>query len=161
MSFADAIPSEDLILARLVCSKLAKVMHGTLSVGMATLESSSPTSFLNNRDKRPLGFIEVLRSIGVNPGCTAEREMLREAADQLSELVSRFHSIFLELTRWQSMSPQNVRETADRLAEAYAQFCRSLGMFCSQLGIDSAYTDQGVAGREWILQCLTTLKAAS
>jgi hypothetical protein len=142
MGLTDALPPDELLLARLTASKLARVMHGLLSVGTAALEMESPAAFLAGREKAPLGFLEVLRCIGVRPGHADKVELLRERVGELSELGSRCHGLLLELARWRDLAPQEVRAAVDRLGETYAQFCRRLGLFCSLLGVEADYSGQ-------------------
>src|SRR5262245_42979363 len=63
-----AVPEDELRLARLTASKLARVLHGLLSVGTGALELERPADFLAGREQTPLGFLEVLRCTGVRAG---------------------------------------------------------------------------------------------
>ncbi len=102
MNLAHAIPEDDLLLARLVSSKLASVLHGIVSVGVAALELDSPADFLTGKDRVVLGFLEVLRCIGVRPGHADKVELLRQHVNQLADLAVQFHSCFLELAHWRT-----------------------------------------------------------
>ena len=82
MNLTHAIPEVELLLARLTTTKLAKVMHGFLSVGSASLEMASPSDFLTGREKTPLGFLAVLRCIGVNVHNVDKLPLLRQQVDQ-------------------------------------------------------------------------------
>jgi hypothetical protein len=158
MNLAHALPQDELLLAQLTASKLAKVMHGLMSVGTGSLEMASPTDFLSGRDKVPLGFLEVLRCIGVKPGHTDKIEVLRQQVDQLSELTSRFYTVFMELAHWRSMSREDVRQTADRLVVSYTEYLQRLGAFCSMLGMDPDYSAKAQIGRFGIDSFLRTLE---
>jgi hypothetical protein len=157
MNLSNAIPPDDLVLARLVCSKLAGVMNGIVSVGTATLELESPTDFLVGKDKVILGFLEVLRYVAVKPGHADKVELLRQQVDQLSERAVLFHHHFLELAHWRGMSPENVRAAAGRLTATYTDFFRALGAFCSLLGIDSDYSSKVQQGKRRVDEFLQTL----
>jgi hypothetical protein len=157
MNLADAIPQDDLLLARLVCSKLAKVVNGIVSVGAATLELESPTDFLAGKDKIVLGFLEVLRCIGVKPGHADKVELLRRQADQLSELAVLFHSRFMELTRWRAMSPEAICETVGRFSAVYGDFFQALEAFSSLLGMDDDYSSTAQQGKRRVGELLQTL----
>jgi hypothetical protein len=161
MSIANAIPQDDLLLARLVSSKLASVMHGIVSVGVATLELNSPTDFLTGKDRVILGFLEVLRCIGVQPGHADKVELLRQQVNQLSELAVGFHGRFMELAQWRTMPTTAVHETAHRLSELYTDFLRSLGAFTSLFGLDSDYTSKAQQGRNRVNEFLQTLKRSA
>ena len=142
MNLTDALLEEELLLARLTASKLAKVMHGIMSVGTASLEMECPTDFLTGREKTPLGFLEVLRCIGVKAEQVDQVPVLRQQVHQLAELTTRFHGLFMELAHWRNMSPQEVSATVDRLGDCYSQFCQQLGDFCCLLGMDADYSAQ-------------------
>jgi hypothetical protein len=146
MDLAHAISEDDLLLAQLTASKLGKVMHGIMSVGVASLEMPSPTDFLSGKDKVLLGFLEVLRTIGLKPGHTDKIEMLRQQVNQLSDLTRRFHNRFLEIARWRTMSSEDIQATVDHLSECYSQLCQSLGAFCSLFGKRSDYSEQARQG---------------
>src|SRR5947209_8758843 len=100
MNVSAAVPHDELLLAQLVSAKLARVINGMLSVGLATLELDSPTAFLSGKDKVLLGFIEVLRCVAVKPGNAEAIEVLRRQTHQLSDLAIRFCNLFTELARW-------------------------------------------------------------
>jgi hypothetical protein len=142
MDLTDAFPENELRLARLTASKLAKVMHGLMSVGTASLGFDPPSEFLVGREKTPLGFLEVLACIGVNPGHADKIPLLREQIDQLAILVKRFHSLFIELTQWRKMPPQLICTTVESLNDCYSRFCQLLGDFCKILGMDADYSQQ-------------------
>lgn len=148
MNLTQAIPQDELLLARLTASKLAKLMHGLLSVGSASLELDSPSDFLAGRERTPLGFLEVLRCTGVNVEHVDKVQLLREQVDQLCELTRQFHGLFMELAHWRTMSVQDTRASVDAVADSYTQFCRRLGDFCSQLGMDADFTAQAQLDRE-------------
>jgi hypothetical protein len=157
MNLADAIPPDDLLLARLVTSKLASVAHGILSVGVAALELDSPADFLTGKDRVILGFLEVLRCIGVRPGHADKIELLREPVNQLAEQVVEFHSSFLDLARWRTMPSAAILETAERLAVLYTDFLGSLAAFSALLGLDSDFTGRAQQGRNRVDEFLRTL----
>lgn len=102
----------------------------------------SPADFLAGRDKTPLGFLEVLKCIGVKPGHADKIPLLRQKVDELTNLTERFHANFMELSQWRTISPQDVRETVDRLSEMYTAFCILLGAFCTTLGMEEEYSQQ-------------------
>ncbi len=141
MNLTQAIHPDDLLLARLTSAKLAKIMHGLLSVGTTALNLDSPADFLTDRLNTPLAFLEVLRWTG---GTTA----FREQVDQLSDLVRQFRTVFLELAGWPGLSMPNVRLLLDRLGDVYIRFCQLLGVFCSALGMDSDYSAHAQKGRD-------------
>lgn len=147
MNLTDALPPEELVLARLTTDKLAKVMHGLWSVGTASLELDSPADFLAGREKTPLGFLEVLRCIGVRPGHAGAIELLRERVGELSDGVDRIHAGLMELAGWRSTSPQMVDAEVERLADEYVRFCDRLESFGSLLGMEANYADQARGGR--------------
>jgi hypothetical protein len=157
MNLTHALPQDELLLARLTASKLAKIMHGLLSVGSASLSMESPTDFLTGREKTPFGFLEVLRCIGVYAEHIDVVQLLRQQVDQLSDLTRQFHTLFMELARWRTMSIQDVRALVDRLGDTYSQFCQLLGVFCSQLGMDSDYSDQAQQDRNYLEAVIQTV----
>jgi hypothetical protein len=147
MDVSNALPEQELLLARLTASKLGKVMNGLMSVGTTTLELESPADFLTHRDRTPLGFLEVLGCIGVKPGHADLIPLLRERVEELAAIVAQFHRLFMELTNWRSMPPRTAGATVERLADQYAQFCERLGAFCAMLGMDSDFSQQALQGR--------------
>jgi len=142
MDLTDALPRNELLLAQLTTDKLGKVMHGLVSVGTASLELESPADFLTGREKTPLGFLEVLRCIGVKPGHADKIDLLRERVDELSESTNRVHGALMELADWRNMPPQDIEATVDCLGNDYARFGQRLDTFCSLLGMESNYSDQ-------------------
>jgi hypothetical protein len=161
MNLADAILPDDLLLARLVTSKLASVTHGILSVGVASLELDSPTDFLMGKDRVLLGFLEVLRCIGVRPGHVDKIEMLRQAVNQLAERAVEFHRAFLELAQWRTMPSAAIHETAERLAARYTDFIRSLAGFSALLSLDSDYSGKAQLGRDRVDEFLRILNRST
>jgi len=157
MNVANAIPEDDLILARLVCSKLASIVKGIVSVGVATLELESPADFLVGKDKVVLGFLEVLRSVGVQPGHADKVELLRQHVKQLSELAVLFNRRFMELAQWRVMPAGYIRAAAGRLSAIYTDFFRALAAFSSLLGMDSDYSSKIQEGRRRVDEFLLTL----
>jgi hypothetical protein len=158
MNLADAIPPDDLLLARLVTSKLASVTHGILSVGVAALELDSPNDFLTGKDRVILGFFEVLRSIGVRPGHADKIELLRQAVNQLAERASEFHRRLLELAQWRTMPSAAIHETAERLSALYTDFLHSLAAFSALLGLDSDFSGKAQQGKNRVDEFLRILK---
>jgi len=157
MNLSHFIPRDDLLLAELPSAKLADVLHGIMSVGVACLELKSPTDFLTGKDRVLLGFLEVLRCIGVKPGHADKVELLRQPVDQLADLAVQFHSVFMELGHWRNMPSKDIREVGNRLAMSYAQFFQALGAFCSLLGLKSDYSAKVQQGRDRVDEFLRTL----
>jgi hypothetical protein len=151
MNLTDALPQNELILARLAAAKLAKVMHGIMSVGTASLGMETSMDFLTNRDKTPLGFLEVLGCIGVRPGHEDKIPLLRERVKELADVTSQFHRLFIELTNWRSMLPADINTAVERLGDSYSLFCQRLGDFCSMLGMESDFTQQVIQDRSYLI----------
>jgi hypothetical protein len=150
MDLTDALPHDELILARLTATKLAKVMHGLLSVGTGSLKLEPSGAFLTGRVKTPLGFLEVLGCIGVKPGHADKIPLLRERVKELADLTSQFYRLFMDLTDWRRLSPQEINTKVDRLGDSYALFCQRLGAFCSMLGMESDFTQQAIQDRNYL-----------
>lgn len=161
MPFSDAIPESELILARLTAAKLAKVMHGLMSVGTGSLELDSPADFLAGRQQTPLGFLAVLGCIAVKPGHADKITTLRERVTELSELTTAVHAEFMALAGWRSMSAQDIQTTVDRLGDRYAQFCQRLGAFCALLGEEADYASQAELARSHLNAFFRTIAAPS
>jgi hypothetical protein len=156
MNLTDALPQDELTLARLTAAKLAKVMHGLVSVGAASLAMETSMDFLTGRDKTPLGFLEVLACVGVRPGHEDKISLLRERVKELADLTSQFHRLFIELTNWRSMPPPDVNATVERLGDSYALFCQRLGDFCSMLGMQADFTQQAIQDRRYLVAAFQT-----
>ncbi len=150
MNLTDALPQDELVLARLTAVKLAKVMHGLLSVGTGSLEMEPAGAFLAGRDKTPLGFLEVLGCIGVKDGNADKIPLLRERVKELADLTREFHRLFMDLTDWRRLSPQEINAKVDRLGDRYTLFCQRLGAFCSMLGMESDFTQQAIQDRNYL-----------
>jgi hypothetical protein len=142
MNLTTILPQDELVLARLTVAKLAKVVHGLLSTGTACLALPSPETFLTGREKTPLGFLEVLGCIGVNPGHADKIPMLRERVKELSELVSQSHRELLELAVWRTLSSENIHHIVGQLSDTYTQFCQKLQAFGTMLEMDVNYSKQ-------------------
>lgn len=162
MNLASAIPHDDLLLAQLAVAKLAKVMQGIMSVGVASLELDAPADFLAGKDQVLLGFLEVLRCIGLRPGHAGQMELLRRPVDELADLARQFHRAFLALAQWRTLSPEDTRQAARRLTECYAQFFRALEGFAALLGMDVDYAakaQQGTIPTEEFIRNLSGVSA--
>jgi hypothetical protein len=151
MNLTDALPQDELILARLTAAKLAKVLHGWISVGTAALAMETATDFLNGRDKTPLGFLEVIGCIGVKPGHQSKIPFLRDRVRELVDATSQFHRLFLELANWRSLPPLAVQAAVERLGDSYTSLCQRLGDFCSMLGVESDLARQAVQDRSYLV----------
>jgi hypothetical protein len=103
----------------------------------------------------------VLRCIGVRPGNADKIELLRQAVNQLAERAVEFHSCFLELAAWRTMTSTAIHETADRLAALYTDFLHSLAAFSALLGLDSDYTGKAQQGRNRVDEFLRILKRSA
>jgi hypothetical protein len=150
MNLVHAIPQEELLLGQLTTSKLGKVMHGFMSVGIASLEMASPIDFLSDKDKVPLGFLEVLRCISIKPGHADKIELLGQQVNQLSDLTIQFHRLFLELANWRTMSSEEVHARVSRLGDCYAWICQSLEAVSSLLGKAADYSEQSRQDRNML-----------
>jgi hypothetical protein len=159
MNVTHAIPQDELLLAQLASAKLAKLIKGLMSVGVGSLQLESPLGFLADRNKVLLAFIEVLRCVGVSPMSGERYERLRHQADQLSDLVGRFHHHFVELAAWRTMSPPQVRATAGELVASYAELCQVLAAFRASIGVEADASAQVQQGREMIRGFLTEIVA--
>ena len=157
MNLTDPLPQDELTLARLTASKLAKVMHGLMSVGTASLGMEPSTDFLTDRDKTPLGFLEVLGCIGVKPGHTDKIPLLRERVKELADVTSQFHRLFIGLAKWRKMSSQDIDATVEFLGESYTRFCQLLGAFCAMLGMDADFTQQAIQDRNYLVASFQTV----
>ena len=161
MNLASAVPRDDLLLAQLSIAKLAEVMHGILSVGVASLELESPTDFLAGKDQVLLGFLEVLRCIGLRPGHAGQVELLRRPVDQLADLALQFHRAFMALAHWRTLSPEETRATANGLADCYTQFFQALGDFGALFGMHADYSAKTQQGKNRVEEFLQTLSGVA
>jgi len=103
MALSHAIPADDLLLARLAAAKLAKLVRGLFTVGLAALETDRPLDFLHGRERPPLAFVEVLACAG----------LFRREAEALADSVREIHGGLAALA-----SPPIQRDAAERLADA-------------------------------------------
>lgn len=147
MDLTEALPHGELVSARLTVLKIAKVMGGLMSVGTASLQLDDRGGFLAGRDKTLLGAIEALRCLGVKAEHAEAIEPLRSRVRELSELASRFHALFMDLTPWRDLPAGEVESTADRLADCYARFCDRLTDLGSRLGIEVEFSITASLGR--------------
>jgi hypothetical protein len=133
MNAIQAPPNEDLLLAQLVAAKLAKVMHGLMSVGAGSLQTSSAHDFLCGRHKLPLSLIEVFRCIYLGPN---KVDLLRKSVDHLAEITREFHTEFVLLAGWREMTRDEVQATVNRLSQSYAEFCQNLQNLCLHFDVE-------------------------
>jgi len=159
MNLSLECPPDELLLAKLAIAKLAKLMHGLLSVGMATVAMEPPTAmnFLEGRDKPPLAFLEVLRCTGVRPDSADKVKQLRLQVEQIGDAMSQFHRLFLNLAQWRDMSAEDVRTDTDRFGDSYVDFCRLLGEFSALLGMEADFSDQARQDRNYLEGVIATL----
>jgi hypothetical protein len=161
MHVAHAIPEDELLLARLASAKLAGIVHGMMSVGVAALEAESPADFLAGKDRAMLAFIEVLECIGVKPGFGEIVQTLRRDAGKLSGLALRFHRHFLDVACWRTLSSPNLSAAADRLFASYADLCQALDAFRAHLGVESDCSPQVQKAREAVYATLNLCTPAA
>jgi hypothetical protein len=157
MSVTQTAPTDNLLLARLTAAKLAKVMHGILSVGTACLETKSLEQFLNGREKLPLALIEVLRS---SVGKPDDPKQFENEMDRMADLVQRFHSHFAGLSQWREMAPAELRAAFSRLGDCYAEFCNLLGAIGTRLGMDLKLAEQATKDRDYLEAFFKSLPVA-
>ena len=150
MNLIDVLPRDELTLAQLTAAKLAKIMHGLMSVGTASLGMETGKDFLKDRDQSPLGFLAVLNCIGVNPNHTNTIAPLRERVSDLEEVTREWHRNFVELTNWREMSAESVQVTVERVGDRYTLFCQQLSEFCSMLGMESDFTQQAMEDKTYL-----------
>jgi hypothetical protein len=161
MNLTNSIAPDELLFGQLASAKLAKLIQGLMSVGMGSLHLPSPGAFLAGRDKTLLAFVEVLRCVGVKPGCGEDCERLRQHAGTLAELTRQFYQDFLQLAAWRDLSPAEVRARADRLVASYTELCQSLAAFRALIGADTDCSGQALQGREMMDAFLKDLLAPS
>ena len=148
MNLTAAIPDEELLLARLTCSKLARMAQGLTSTGLASFELAPPTEFVAERVKSISAMIEVLRCIGVKPGSGQAAQVLREKADQLAHLADQYFGQFVRLAHWRSMAPADVQELASLTAASCVSLLESLESFSRLLGMEPDFpVEKEQAGR--------------
>jgi hypothetical protein len=142
LDLSDALPPDELRLARLTAVKLAKVMFGLMSVGTGSLLFDPPNDFLAGREKTGQGFLEVLGYTGVKAGHSDKQPILWERVQRLSALAERCCRQLIRLNGWRSMTVEQVATLTNQLSDDYAQFCRDLGEFCSLLGPNADFSEQ-------------------
>lgn len=147
MSVMSAIPPDELQLARLAAAKLARVIQGIMSVGVASLELPTPTGFLDGKEKVVLAFLEVLRCVGVKPGHGDTVARLRQPVDQLADVALEFQRNFMALADWRSMRPDDARAIANRVFASYSQFCQLLADFCALIEVELDPSESTAQGR--------------
>src|SRR5579883_2675127 len=100
MDVTQAVPEDELLLARLATTKLANMLGGVMSTGAAALELPGPEAFFAGRDATLLAFVKVLECVGVKPGCDDAYTSLRAKAENLSHLTITFFKQYVDLCKW-------------------------------------------------------------
>jgi hypothetical protein len=140
MNISAAIPDDELILGRLACAKLAGMVQGIMSVGLASLELQSSVDFLTGRDRPHLGFIEVLSCISVRPGSAEAWKHLSDEANAMRNLFGQFYECLIRLSHWRNTPSADVLEATHRLIAAYVALFQSLQAFSDLLGMGADYS---------------------
>jgi hypothetical protein len=143
------IPDDDLILARLVCRKMAKLLGGMLSVGLSSLQLDSPESFLAGRDKLIPAMVEVVCHTGVRPG-SESAFTLNERTTRLSRLVDDFFIRFRVLSGWRSMAQGELNLASSQLATVYSASLTELQELLQDLQSPTDYRQQQIKGQALI-----------
>lgn len=144
----EVLHDDELLLARLACSKLAGMVKGLVSVGIGLCSAARPqaTEFLSTHLENIKSFAVVLQCVGGKPADLLYQ--LKERANKIRLLLDAFQQNFLALANTQELAPDKVREAADSLANTYAELCQALQDFADLIGLEADFAkDKDVARR--------------
>lgn len=150
------IPDDELLLAGLVCRKMAKLLGGMLSVGLSSLQLDSPESFLAGRDKLIRAMVEVVCHTGVRPG-SESAFALNERTTHLSRLVDDFFTHLHRLSEWRHMTREELQSRSILLATAYSSSLTELQELSQDLCSPVDYRQQQTIGQALISGIVTDL----
>jgi hypothetical protein len=87
-----ASDGNEMLLAQLACAKLARLVEGTVSIGLPAIQTRTPepVGFLEERFRAMDAFAHVLHSICWPSGQTREILRLREISSNISSLLEEF-----------------------------------------------------------------------
>lgn len=149
MTVSSDIPENELHLARLVCSKLTKLLQGMLSVGLSSMLLDCAKQFLEGREKLIFAFVAVLSSTGVKPNSGTAIE-LKDKTTRLSELIISFFSYLMTLANWRTMKKEELFQTSGQLAITYSALLSTLQELLQLLGVTTDYSQTQFVGKELI-----------
>jgi hypothetical protein len=155
------IPRDELLLAQLLCAKLVFRLRGMLSVGLGSLQFSSPVQFLDGRDRPIMTIVEVLSFTGMKPGSESAKDF-GERLDRVADLCARFFDHLQRLVKWRNMSIKEVQQGMTGLASVYAELLAITQEFLVALGVPTDHSQIQAQGRE-LIECvgITLTKAMS
>jgi hypothetical protein len=148
---------KELLLGRLLRSKLVMRLHGLISVGLASLESDSPLPFLIGRDKVVNALIEVLGALTVRPGYDAVQQSIVAHAARMARLWNTFYQNFLALGEWRSMSASDIRAIGDRLIASYSEMGQVIHSFQPIIDDESEDSESWQRTREMLFAMIKDL----
>src|SRR5262245_38463536 len=119
MITASDIPPDERFLVRLLCEKLAGLLGGMLSVGLTSLQMSSPGSFFVGRDRPMLAIVDTLGLTSARAFSDTATE-LKERTTALARSVNDFFAHLTNLAGWSAMSHDELYRLGDKLNHTYA-----------------------------------------
>jgi hypothetical protein len=124
-----AIDAEEVRFAQLACLRLARRLHGTLSVGLPAVVNRWPQArpFLDDNFRELAAFAVVLGAVYAKPEAKDDTLRLREKARDVSAALEELHRRLLaplDSVEPPSAALRAARTSAATLCDAIAEFAR-------------------------------------
>jgi hypothetical protein len=138
MLASENLETDDLSLARLVCSKLLMLLKGTTSFGLtlclASPEGGELQHFLLDRHDTIQSHLVVLRCLRLKPSYTHLISQLRGPIERLLEVEAQLHRSFQLLPQWRTIAIAELRAIVGQSSDAYVEFVKILHSFAESVG---------------------------
>jgi hypothetical protein len=154
MIIAD-IPEDELALARLAGRKLAKLLHGILTVGLASIRMEQSSGFLTGRDRKILAFVEVL--CATSPSTSELADSLRE----ISALTPAFYGKLVRLADWRNLEDAEIQDAANDLLSTYCTLLCALRKLLDSLGVQVDFSREQTVAKEFLTDATANLAQAT
>lgn len=148
----DAIDDDELHLATLACAKLARLVQGTLSIGVPALAMGvpEPRVFLDRQFQVMASFVEVLHTISGTVRNTQEILRLREKSTSVSQRLAKLRrELFVHLD---SPSPQSAALRPAR--DAACELCDAIADYADRILLDRSIVEDVKANVQQVFESL-------
>src|SRR4051812_32771689 len=105
---SDAILPDELKLAQLACTKLTRLVHGLMSVGIAAVELPNAAGFFKGRDEPFLALVTALRYTSVKVGAQRAALAIQAQADAIGASIRTLFDLWLVLADRGSLTAEEV-----------------------------------------------------
>jgi hypothetical protein len=134
-------PQHELVLAQLLCAKIALRLNGLVTVGLSSMQFDAANDYITGRNKMLVSLLTVLAGTATRPGALSGTEF-RQVVTTLSSLFEKLFGDLILLMGWRNLTNENISELCRRIETSYSAFLELLQYLSSSLGVNTAYMKQ-------------------